>query len=41
MRTAKDITSDLLRGRGLTTVAGNPGSTGEAFLEISPATSAA
>jgi len=36
MRTVKDITFDLLRKLGLTTVVGNPGSTEETFLKNFP-----
>jgi benzoylformate decarboxylase len=37
MRTVKDITFDLLRKLGVTTVVGNPGSTEETFLKDFPA----
>ena len=36
MRTVKDITFDLLRKLGITTVVGNPGSTEETFLKNFP-----
>ena len=36
MRTVKDITFDLLRKLGLTTIVGNPGSTEETFLKNFP-----
>ncbi|HQS15086.1 benzoylformate decarboxylase [Reyranella sp.] len=36
MRTVKDVTFDLLRKLGLTTVVGNPGSTEETFLKNFP-----
>ncbi|MEI8312234.1 MAG: thiamine pyrophosphate-binding protein, partial [Verrucomicrobiota bacterium] len=36
MRTVKDITFDLLRRLGLTTIVGNPGSTEETFLKNFP-----
>jgi benzoylformate decarboxylase len=36
MRTVKDVTFDLLRQLGLTTVVGNPGSTEETFLKNFP-----
>lgn len=37
MRTVKDVTFDLLRQLGLTTIVGNPGSTEETFLKNFPA----
>lgn len=37
MRTVKDVTFDLLRKLGLTTIVGNPGSTEETFLKNFPA----
>ncbi len=37
MRTVKDVTFDLLRRLGVTTVVGNPGSTEETFLKNFPA----
>lgn len=37
MATVRDVTYDLLRGLGLTTVFGNPGSTEETFLQDFPA----
>lgn len=36
MRNVKDITFDLLRQLGLTTIVGNPGSTEETFLKNFP-----
>ena len=36
MRTVKDVTYDLLRQLGLTTIVGNPGSTEETFLKNFP-----
>lgn len=36
MRTVKDVTYDLLRKLGLTTIVGNPGSTEETFLKNFP-----
>ena len=36
-RTVRDATRDLMRGLGLTTVFGNPGSTEEPFLQDWPA----
>jgi benzoylformate decarboxylase len=36
MRTVKDVTYDLLRKLGLTTIVGNPGSTEETFLKDFP-----
>eukprot|EP01034_Spumella_vulgaris_P007343 gene7343-9355_t len=36
MRTVKDVTFDLLRKLGVTTVVGNPGSTEETFLKNFP-----
>ena len=36
-RTVRDVTYDLLRSLGLTTVFGNPGSTEETFLKNFPA----
>jgi benzoylformate decarboxylase len=35
-RTVRDVTYDLLRSLGLTTVFGNPGSTEETFLKDFP-----
>ncbi len=36
MPTVKDVTFDLLRKLGLTTIVGNPGSTEETFLKNFP-----
>ena len=36
MRSVKDVTFDLLRKLGITTVVGNPGSTEETFLKNFP-----
>ena len=36
MRTVKDVTFDVLRKLGITTVVGNPGSTEETFLKNFP-----
>ena len=36
MRTVKDVTFDLLRELGITTIVGNPGSTEETFLKNFP-----
>ena len=35
-KTAHDVTHDLVRSLGLTTVFGNPGSTGQTFLQNFP-----
>ena len=37
MRTVKEVTFDLLRRLGVTTIVGNPGSTEETFLKDFPA----
>jgi benzoylformate decarboxylase len=35
-KTVHDVTHDVLRSRGLTTVFGKPGSTGQTFLQNFP-----